>query len=71
MKAISRAKATMIVAILSLVYFVSYFARKDFAAVMAVMLSENIINKSEGGLIGMALFVCYGVGQLVSGYLGD
>ena len=71
MKAISRARATMIVAILSLVYFVSYFARKDFAAVMAVMLSENIINKSEGGLIGMALFVCYGVGQLVSGYLGD
>lgn len=71
MKSVSRAKAAVIVAILSLVYFVSYFARKDFAAVMAVMLSENIINKSEGGLIGMALFVCYGIGQLVSGYLGD
>ncbi len=71
MKINSRARSGLIVAVLSLVYFVSYFARKDFAAVMAVMLSENVINKSEGGLIGMALFVCYGIGQLVSGYLGD
>ncbi len=71
MEKASRTTRGTIVAVLSLVYFVSYFARKDFAAVMAVMLSENIINKSVGGLIGMALFVCYGIGQLVSGYLGD
>lgn len=55
----------------SLVYFVSYFSRKDFAAVMAGMISEGVIDKSAGGFIGTALFVCYGVGQLVSGYLGD
>ena len=60
-----------IVFLCSLVYFVSYFARKDFAAVMAAMLSENIIDKTIGGFIGMGLFAAYGVGQLVSGYLGD
>ena len=38
---------------------------------MAGMIAEQIISKSEGGLIGMGLFVMYGVGQLISGYLGD
>lgn len=60
-----------IVALCSIVYFVSYFSRKDFAAVMAAMLSEGVMDKSIAGLIGTMLFVFYGVGQLVSGYLGD
>lgn len=62
---------TFIVALCSIVYFISYFSRKDFAAVMAGMLSENIIEKEVGGFIGMGLFICYGIGQLVSGWLGD
>ncbi len=60
-----------IVALCSLVYFVSYFARKDFAAVMASMIADHIITKPQGGFIGMGLFIAYGAGQLVSGYLGD
>ena len=60
-----------IVALCSLVYFVSYFARKDFAAVMAGMIADNIITESHGGFIAMGLFIAYGAGQLVSGYLGD
>ena len=60
-----------IIALCSLVYFVSYFSRKDFAAVMAAMLSDGVIGKSVAGLIGTMLFIFYGVGQLVSGYLGD
>lgn len=62
---------SMIVVLCSLVYFVSYFSRKDFAAVMTGMLTENVIDKDLGGLIGMGLFICYGVGQVISGYLGD
>ena len=61
----------MIVALCSLVYFVSYFSRKDFAAVLAGMLEGEVITNDIGGLIGTALFICYGAGQLVSGYLGD
>lgn len=60
-----------IVAICSLVYFASYFTRKGFAAAMAGMISAGVIDKSMGGFIGMGLFICYGVGQLISGYLGD
>ena len=60
-----------IIAICALVYFVSYFTRKDFAAAMAAMLEAEVIEKSIGGLIGTMLFIFYGVGQLVSGYLGD
>ncbi len=60
-----------IVAICSLVYFASYFTRKGFAATMAGMISAGVIDKSLGGFIGMGLFICYGVGQLISGYLGD
>lgn len=60
-----------IIALCSLVYFVSYFSRKDFAAVMAGMISEGAIGRSNAGLVGTMLFAFYGVGQLISGYLGD
>lgn len=61
----------VVVAVCSFVYFVSYFSRKDFAAAMAEMISEGVIDKQLGGYISMAMFILYGVGQLVSGFLGD
>jgi OPA family glycerol-3-phosphate transporter-like MFS transporter len=54
-----------------MVYFVSYFSRKDFAAVMAGMITDGAIGRANAGLVGTMLFIFYGVGQLVSGYLGD
>lgn len=54
-----------------MVYFVSYFSRKDFAAVMAGMISDGVLERANAGLVGTMLFIFYGVGQLVSGYLGD
>lgn len=60
-----------IVLLCSLVYFTSYFARKDFAAVTVGMLSAEAITKDIAGLIGTAMFAMYGVGQIISGYLGD
>ena len=60
-----------IVAICTLAYFASYFSRKTFAVVMANMLEENVITKEVGGYIGAALFIFYGLGQLISGFLGD
>ena len=45
--------------------------RKDFAAVMEGMISEAVIEKSLAGLALTMLFIFYGVGQLISGYLGD
>ena len=63
--------AFFLTAMCSLVYFVSYFTRKDFAVAMAGMIEAGVIDENVGGLIGMALFITYGIGQLVSGYLGD
>lgn len=60
-----------IIALCSIVYFVSYFSRKDFAAVMAGMIFDNAISHTNAGLVGAMLFVFYGIGQLLSGYLGD
>lgn len=54
-----------------MVYFVSYFSRKDFAAVMAGMITDGVIGRANAGLVGTMLFIFYGVGQLISGYLGD
>ena len=67
----NKASGGAIVALCSLVYFISYFARKDFAAVMASMIADSFITKPQGGFIGMGLFIAYGTGQLLSGYLGD
>lgn len=67
----SRYSKRGIVILCSIVYFVSYFSRKDFAAVMAAMLSEGVLEKQAAGLIGTMLFIFYGIGQLLSGYLGD
>ena len=68
---IEKNKNGKIVALLCAVYFVSYFTRKDFAAVMVGMIKSDIITNSDGGFIGMGLFIMYGLGQLVSGFLGD
>ena len=60
-----------IIALCSIVYFVSYFSRKDFAAAMAGMITDGAISRSCAGLTGTMLFIFYGLGQLISGYLGD
>lgn len=38
---------------------------------MAELINEGIMTKSQAGLVGTALFICYGIGQLISGWLGD
>lgn len=60
-----------IVALCTVAYFASYFSRKTFSVVMANMLSVGAIDRSVAGFVGTALFVFYGAGQLISGYMGD
>ena len=60
-----------IVALCTIAYFASYFSRKTFSVVMVNMLSDGVIDRDVAGIVGTALFVFYGAGQLVSGYLGD
>lgn len=60
-----------IVALCALVYFTSYFSRKSFAAALFGMLTAGAVGQSTAGLVETAMFVCYGAGQLLSGFLGD
>ena len=60
-----------IVTLCTIAYFASYFSRKTFAVVMVEMLEKEAIDRGVAGMVGTALFVFYGLGQLISGYLGD
>ena len=64
-------KSKLVVAALWLVYAASYFIRTCYAASIASIVGEGIYDKGEVGLIGTAFFICYGVGQLISGLIGD
>ena len=38
---------------------------------MSDLIQNQTIEKSTGGLVCLALFICYRIGQVISGYLGD
>jgi OPA family glycerol-3-phosphate transporter-like MFS transporter len=52
-------------------YFVSYLTRVNFAAVIAAIIQAGDIDKTSAGLVTTLGFITYGVGQLISGWLGD
>lgn len=60
-----------IVLMCTVAYFASYFSRKTFAVVMVDMLENGVLSREIAGVVGTALFVFYGAGQLISGYMGD
>ena len=53
------------------VYFAGYFARLDYAVVIAEIVRSEGLLKSDAALATTACFVTYGAGQLLSGWLGD
>lgn len=52
-------------------YFCTYLGRLNFTACIAEMNTAEHISKLELGRISSAFFVCYGFGQLFSGFLAD
>lgn len=66
-----RRDSRFIIGLLCVVYFASYFSRLDYATVLAeIIVSEGLL-KSDAALVTTACFITYGVGQLISGWLGD
>lgn len=55
----------------SLVYFASYITRLGIAAGLVEMAHSLHVSSSELGLACTAFFISYGVGQFLSGWLGD
>lgn len=58
-------------AICSLAYFMSYITRLGFAAGLVEITTAMNISQSAAGLACTGLFITYGAGQFLSGYLGD
>lgn len=52
-------------------YFVSYLTRINYGAVIAEIVAAEGYTKSAVSMAVTGSFVTYGVGQLLSGYLGD
>ncbi len=61
----------LLVYLCAAVYFVSYMTRINYAAVLVEMIESLKITKAEAGMALSASMISYGVGQLISGYLGD
>lgn len=54
-----------------MVYFSSYITRINYGAVIVEFIAAENVTKSAASVITSVLFVTYGAGQLLSGYLGD
>lgn len=62
---------SLLVILCSVVYFASYVSRVNLGTVLVEITSSGYASKSVAALALSACSVTYGVGQLVSGYLGD
>lgn len=55
----------------SLTYMVGYLNRQNYSAVMVDMITTEGYAKTTASLALTGLFFSYGIGQIISGYLGD
>lgn len=58
-------------ALCTAVYFTSYISRINLSAVMVELIQSGFTGKQAGALALTACSITYGVGQLLSGWLGD
>lgn len=52
-------------------YFSTYICRLNFSAVMPELTNGNVFTSGQIASISSAFFICYGIGQFISGILGD
>ena len=64
-------RAWLLIALGCIVYFSSYVMRYSYTVSMAKIIEVTSLTKSQAGVVGTALFFSYGIGQIVSGFLGD
>lgn len=53
------------------VYFTSYLTRINYKAVISAIVESEGIAKKSASIVLTGLFITYGVGQIISGWLGD
>ena len=64
-------KSTRLTALCTAVYFVSYLSRINLAAVMVALIQSGFADRETAALALTLSAVTYGLGQIVSGWLGD
>lgn len=64
-------QARALILLCAVAYFISYLTRLNYAAVTAEFIAESGLPKATVALPVTALSITYGIGQLISGYLGD
>lgn len=52
-------------------YSCSYLGRQNYSSVMAEMVIEGLMTRSQAGLVNTVFYVFYAAGQLINGMLGD
>ena len=57
--------------LLLLMYFGSYIMRINFAVMMVRICSDMSVTKTDLAIVVTALTISYGVGQVISGFVGD
>ena len=71
MKLTKKSDIMQITLLMTLVYFASYLTRLNFSTVMVEFVNAENVLKSAASVIVTVNFITYGVGQLISGVLGD
>ena len=61
----------LLVFLCAVIYFVSYVTRINYSAVLVEIMKSEGYTKAAASVPLTGLFIVYGIGQLISGYLGD
>ena len=65
----NRARALTLLVVVA--YACCYVGRLNYPAAMVDLLSLGLLTKGQGGIIATSFFACYGIGQLINGYVSD
>ncbi len=71
MKVSTKSKINKLVFLCAFTYFISYITRKNFSTIIVAVSSGTGVSQSNLGLALTGTFITYGIGQLISGFLGD
>ena len=63
--------AKLFILLCTAVYFTSYLTRQNFGAIITELVAATDITREQAGAVSTAQFFTYGVGQLISGFIGD
>ena len=54
-----------------LAYSATYVCRLNYSSIIPELSSHGVLSESKIASVSSAFFICYGLGQIVSGIIGD